>query len=224
MAPPLLLLTASRTISFTLLFVLGALQVYETSYPELPLELRRGPARKVAYIGVQVLIIFICSLLQWMLYHQFVLPVFTSDRGISFGFAVAKLAVPSFVMWLLGFYSVFHAMLNVCGELTEYPDRRFYLEWWNATTVNDFWRKWNIPVHEFCLRHIYLESIHYKIAPTRHHAAFATFLFSALFHEYVMALVFKSLRGYFFWGMVSVAKAIMKACRSLSPAASCSSR
>ena len=203
---------------------MGALQVYETSYPELPLELRRGPARKVAYIGVQVLIIFICSLLQWMLYHQFVLPVFTSDRGISFGFAVAKLAVPSFVMWLLGFYSVFHAMLNVCGELTEYPDRRFYLEWWNATTVNDFWRKWNIPVHEFCLRHIYLESIHYKIAPTRHHAAFATFLFSALFHEYVMALVFKSLRGYFFWGMVSVAKAIMKACRSLSPPASCSSR
>jgi hypothetical protein len=134
---------------------------------------------------------------------QFVLPVFTSEREISFGFAVAKLAVPSFIMWLLGFYSVFHAMLNVCGELTAYPDRRFYMEWWNATTVDDFWRKWNIPVHEFCLRHIYLESIHYKIAATRSQAAFATFLFSALFHEYVMALTFRSLRGYFFWGMVS---------------------
>ena len=73
-----------------------------------------------------------------MLYHQFVLPVFTSEQEISFGFAVAKLAVPSFIMWLLGFYAVFHSMLNVCGELTGYPDRRFYLEWWNATTVEDF--------------------------------------------------------------------------------------
>ena len=28
-------------------------------------------------------------------------------------------------------------------------------EWWNATTVGEYWRLWNQPVHKWMLRHVY---------------------------------------------------------------------
>ena len=32
-------------------------------------------------------------------------------------------------------------------------------EWWNATTVGEYWRLWNQPVHKWMLRHVYFPSI-----------------------------------------------------------------
>lgn len=61
-----------------------------------------------------------------------------------------------------------------------------------------FIRKWNKPVHEFLLRHIYLESLHtYKIS--KHNATFLTFFLSACLHELVLAVIGKRIRMYFFF-------------------------
>ena len=27
---------------------------------------------------------------------------------------------------------------------------------WNATTIGDYWRLWNMPVHKWLLRHVYV--------------------------------------------------------------------
>lgn len=32
-------------------------------------------------------------------------------------------------------------------------------EWWNATTVGEYWRLWNQPVHKWMLRHVYFPGI-----------------------------------------------------------------
>jgi diacylglycerol O-acyltransferase-1 len=45
------------------------------------------------------------------------------------------------------FYSVFHSYLNLCGELLRFGDRLFYRDWWNAQTLDVYWRNWNLPVH-----------------------------------------------------------------------------
>jgi len=37
-----------------------------------------------------------------------------------------KLAVPSFAMWLAGFYMIFHCLLNVVAELLRFSDRKFF--------------------------------------------------------------------------------------------------
>jgi diacylglycerol O-acyltransferase-1 len=58
-----------------------------------------------------------------------------------------KLAVPNSAIWLLMFYSVFHSYLNLCGELLRFGDRLFYRDWWNAQTLDVYWRNWNLPVH-----------------------------------------------------------------------------
>ena len=51
-----------------------------------------------------------------------------------------KIAVPNFIIWLLGFYAIFHVYLNILGELTRFADRQFYRDWWNSTTLGYFWR------------------------------------------------------------------------------------
>ena len=53
------------------------------------------------------------------------------------------------------FYMTFHSFLNTVGEVMQFADRNFYSDWWNATNIVEFWRKWNLPVHSWCLRHVY---------------------------------------------------------------------
>ncbi len=74
-----------------------------------------------------------------------------------------------------------------------FADRQFYEDWWNATSWDEFSRKWNKPVHTFLLRHVYASSISsYKLS--RQSAMFVTFLLSAAVHELVMAIVTKKIR------------------------------
>ena len=74
-----------------------------------------------------------------------------------------------------------------------FADRRFYDDWWNSTSWDEFSRKWNKPVHTFLLRHVYASSISsYKLS--RQSAMFFTFLLSAAAHELVMAIVTKKIR------------------------------
>jgi MBOAT, membrane-bound O-acyltransferase family len=55
---------------------------------------------------------------------------------------------------------VFHQSLNILAEVTRFGDRAFYKDWWNATTIGDFWRLWNIPVHKWMMRTVYSPLIH----------------------------------------------------------------
>lgn len=64
---------------------------------------------------------------------------------------------------------------------------------WNSTSWDEFNRKWNKPVHNFLLRHVYASTItSYKFSRSR--AMFATFLLSAAAHELVMVVVTKKIR------------------------------
>jgi sterol O-acyltransferase len=67
----------------------------------------------------------------------------------------------------------------------------------HSTTFDEFARKWNKPVHEFLLRHIYLEAIDtYKLSKVN--ASYLTFFFSSCLHELVMAVVARKISLWFF--------------------------
>lgn len=70
-----------------------------------------------------------------------------------------KLAIPNTYLWLCMFYLLFHLWLNILGELTRFGDREFYRDWWNAATLGDYWRLWNMPVHKWLLRTVYFPAI-----------------------------------------------------------------
>ena len=66
-----------------------------------------------------------------------------------------KLSLPFMYVWLCIFYVFFHLWLNIIAELTCFGDREFYKDWWNATTIGEYWRLWNMPVHKWMLRSVY---------------------------------------------------------------------
>ncbi|KAK0548122.1 Sterol O-acyltransferase 2 (Sterol-ester synthase 2) [Tilletia horrida] len=107
-----------------------------------------------------------------------------------------QLALPMMINYLLIFYIMFECICNAFAELTRFADREFYQDWWNATSMDVFSRKWNKPVHSFLLRHVYASSI--TAGMPKQHAMFFTFLLSSLLHELVMAVVSGKIRGYLF--------------------------
>ncbi|KAL9937539.1 hypothetical protein V8E36_003948 [Tilletia maclaganii] len=107
-----------------------------------------------------------------------------------------QLALPMMINYLLIFYIMFECICNGFAELTRFADREFYEDWWNATSMDVFSRKWNKPVHSFLLRHVYASSI--TAGMPKRQAMFVTFLLSSLLHELVMAVVTGKIRGYLF--------------------------
>jgi diacylglycerol O-acyltransferase-1 len=141
---------------------------------------------------------------------QFVLPVLQQpsspipgdpiSSALAVLFDMMKLAIPSLILWLTGFYAIFHCYLNILAEVLRFADRYFYSSWWNATSIDAFWRKWNVPVHEWCLRHVYLDL--QSSGVSKNVAVFATFFISAVFHELIFSVSFKTFRPWFFLGML----------------------
>lgn len=54
----------------------------------------------------------------------------------------------------IAFYSFFHCWLNIWAEILRFGDREFYGDWWNASRLSQFSRRWNLPVHYWL--HCYL--------------------------------------------------------------------
>jgi len=115
----------------------------------------------------------------------------------SFFRAMLDLALPFMVAYLLLFYIIFECICNGFAELSCFADRQFYEDWWNSTSWDEFSRKWNRPVHQFLLRHVYTSTMRsYKLSKTS--AMFITFLLSAAVHELVMVIVTHKIRMYLF--------------------------
>ena len=55
------------------------------------------------------------------------------------------LSLVFFTSWLLSFYIIFVSFLRMWSEVVGSQDRVFYHNWWNASTMEEFWRWWNLP-------------------------------------------------------------------------------
>lgn len=101
-------------------------------------------------------------------------------------FGIFKVMIPGCVVALMAFYGILHSWLNAWAELTRFADRQFYKDWWNATGWSQYYRKWNVVVHNFLHRHIFLECL-VTLHLTKNSAMWVTFLLSAIAHEYIIA-------------------------------------
>lgn len=176
-------------------FIVAPTLVYETSYP-------RTPCIRLQYILWHVSQFCLCLLLQYILLMQFCVPIWKAaqESGRLWWYSM-KLALPCFIIWLLLFWGIFHCALNVIAELTRFADREFYRDWWNATDLSQFWRLWNIPMHEWCFRHLFVETV-FRHKKNTKVALLSTFILSASFHEYVCIVGFRTIRPYMFVGMM----------------------
>lgn len=113
---------------------------------------------------------------------------------------VLKLSLPTLYFWLAMFYALFDLWLNIVAELTRFGDREFYKEWWNATTVGEYWRLWNMPVHKWMLRHVYFPCLRHRVP--KFWAGILVFFVSAVFHEVLVGVPLHMLRMWSFWGIM----------------------
>ena len=113
---------------------------------------------------------------------------FKNGDKIEILLATLHMSVPGAYMWLSIFYALFHCYLNFWAELTQFADRRFYSDWWNAGNLNEYWRKWNQPIHNYLIRHIYYPCRRYKL--NAFVASLIAFTVSAIFHEYIVVGIF----------------------------------
>eukprot|EP00697_Spironema_sp_BW2_P005232 gnl/Spiro4/17271_TR9193_c0_g1_i1.p1 gnl/Spiro4/17271_TR9193_c0_g1~~gnl/Spiro4/17271_TR9193_c0_g1_i1.p1 ORF type:complete len:557 (+),score=157.65 gnl/Spiro4/17271_TR9193_c0_g1_i1:80-1672(+) len=172
------------------------------------LHFARSPCIRWSWLGRRVLELVVLSMVQCIVLEQWIKPTILNtmdplekldvlavlERGL-------KLAIPNMCFWLLGFYMVFHVLMNIFGELTFFSDRRFYHDWWNSTDLEQFWRTWNIPVHNWLLRHVLHPCKQANMS--RWTSAAFVFLVSAVYHEILVSGIFRTVKCWAFLGMIA---------------------
>jgi hypothetical protein len=67
-----------------------------------------------------------------------------------------------------------------------FSDRKFYDAWWNSGSMGAYWRLWNIPVHGYFKRHIYIPLK--RRGWKNSHASAVVFILSAIIHEILLGV------------------------------------
>ncbi|XP_004513435.1 diacylglycerol O-acyltransferase 1C-like isoform X2 [Cicer arietinum] len=166
-------------------FMVAPTLCYQPSYPRTP-SVRKG------WVFRQLLKLIIFTGVMGFIIEQYMNPIVQNSQHPLKGnllYAIErilKLSVPNVYVWLCMFYCFFHLWLNILAELLRFGDREFYKDWWNAQTVEEYWRMWNMPVHKWMVRHVYFPCIRFGIPKGA--AALIAFLVSAVFHELCIAV------------------------------------
>ncbi|KAG0245319.1 hypothetical protein BGX31_007517 [Mortierella sp. GBA43] len=180
-------------------FWLAPTLCYQPSYP-------RTKVFRKSFFFKRTLEFFTCIGMMYFLIEQYATPTLqNSIRAVDhldFGTMlerILKLSTTSVLIWLLMFYTFFHAAFNGLAEVLYFGDRCFYLAWWNAGSVAMYWRLWNKPIYTFFKRHVYLPMVTRGVSPSV--ASLVIFTVSAIMHEIVVGLPTHTLYGYAFGGM-----------------------
>lgn len=166
-------------------FMVAPTLCFQPSYPRTA-SIRKG------WVVRQIVKLIIFTGVMGFIIEQYINPIVKNSQHPLKGnllYAierVLKLSVPNLYVWLCMFYCFFHLWLNILAELLRFGDREFYKDWWNAKTVEEYWRMWNMPVHKWMIRHIYFPCLRNGIP--KGVAVLIAFLVSAIFHELCIAV------------------------------------
>uniref|UniRef100_A0A8D9EG80 O-acyltransferase n=1 Tax=Cacopsylla melanoneura TaxID=428564 RepID=A0A8D9EG80_9HEMI len=173
---------------------------YELNFPRTDRIRKRFLIKRLLelLVGLQVLA---------SLFQQWIIPSvknslipFSNMDVIKATERLLKLSIPNHLIWLIFFYLFFHSLLNLTGEVLHFADRNFYADWWNADNTDTFWRNWNMPIHQWAVRHLYkplIEQGYSKMTATT-----SVFFISAFMHEYLVSVPLRTYKIWAFMGMM----------------------
>lgn len=93
-----------------------------------------------------------------------------------------------------------HSWLNLFAELLRHGDRYFYEDWWNCTNFEEYYRKWNMVVHEWLYYYVYKDAMRFSLGKlNKHIAKCIVFFISVIIHEIVVTYYFR-----FFYPVLSL--------------------
>lgn len=167
--------------------------VYQPVYP-------RTQKTRWSFVAKRVVEVLVVGVFIWVVSQKHALPVLrdSMETMASFDFSLVlermvKLSAIGFVVWLAGFFAVFHSFLNALAEVMRFADRDFYGDWWNSPNLGVFWRTWNKPVHQYMKRHVYSPLIRRRW--NSRSASMIVFMLSGLLHELAIGIPVHSVTG-----------------------------
>jgi diacylglycerol O-acyltransferase-1 len=173
---------------------------YQLSYPRSPRFRVRWLLRRVAMLSAGLgMMLFITEQYIEPTIDNSIKPLLDMDWLVVVE-RVLKLSLPTLYFWIAMFYTLFELWLNVLAEVTRFGDREFYKSWWNSSTLSEYWRLWNMPVHKWMLRHVYFPAI--NMGMNKFIAGIVVFFVSAVLHEVLVGVPLHMLRGWAFWGLM----------------------
>jgi len=150
---------------------------------------------------------------------DYVFPAIQEYGRKSFVTMYLHLVLPLGITLCMTLFIVFDCICNIFAEITAFADRKFYDDFWNSCTVDEFFKKCNILIPAFLQKYVYLELL--KTGVNQTISKYITLLFASLMIEMLMLfligvprfyIVFAILIGYplnrllfsplkvFFWG------------------------
>ncbi|GAB1299906.1 Sterol O-acyltransferase 2 [Apodemus speciosus] len=135
-----------------------------------------------------------CLLYACFILGRLCVPVFANMSREPFSTRALLLSIlhatgPGIFMLLLIFFAFLHCWLNAFAEMLRFGDRMFYRDWWNSTSFSNYYRTWNVVVHDWLYSYVYQDGLWLLGRRARGVAMLGVFLVSAVVHEYIFCFV-----------------------------------
>ncbi|VDN07962.1 unnamed protein product [Thelazia callipaeda] len=178
------------TLSQYVYFLFCPSLVYRQSYP------RNSSCnwKKVRNYATQILLTlyFVNLVFVQMILPRFMIVDLTTVSLSDIISNVLASVLPGMLCLISLFYGLLHCWLNMFAELLRYADRQFYLNWWSAKSMAEYYRFWNLVVYEWLYAYVY-KDISLLIGGKKGVIVAQTLVFflSSAFHEYWLGLAFR---------------------------------
>lgn len=174
-----------------LYFLFAPTMVYRDHYP-------RSPSIQWQYVVSNFAQVVGCLFYTYFVFVRFCVPVFhkfgqepMSSKNMVL--SVFGVMLPSALVLLCGFFALLHSWLNAFAEMLRFADRMFYKDWWNSTSFANYYRTWNVVVHDWLYTYVYkdVHNLVKRSGRTRLMPKIVVFTVSAAVHEYILAFTFR---------------------------------
>uniref|UniRef100_A0A3P8RV62 O-acyltransferase n=1 Tax=Amphiprion percula TaxID=161767 RepID=A0A3P8RV62_AMPPE len=177
-------------VSQYLYFLFAPTLIYRDKYP--------NPVIRWGYVATKLLQVLGCLFYAYYVFVRLCIPQFHSIGLQLFDLRAMVLCVfnsilPVLVLFL-GFFAFLHCWLNAFAEMLCFADRMFYKDWWNSTSFANYYRTWNVVVHDWLYYYVYRDFLWISQKRFRPAAMLFVFTVSAVVHEYILAVCF----GFFY--------------------------
>ncbi|XP_059923811.1 sterol O-acyltransferase 1 isoform X2 [Gadus macrocephalus] len=175
-----------------LYFLFAPTLIYRDHYP-------RNPLIRWGYVATKLLQVLGCLFYAYYVFVRLCIPQFRSISLQLFDLRSLVLGVfnsilPGALVLFLAFFALLHCWLNAFAEMLRFADRMFYKDWWNSTSFANYYRTWNVVVHDWLYYYVYRDFLLMSGMRFRAAAMFFVFTVSAVVHEYILAICF----GFFY--------------------------
>uniref|UniRef100_A0A034WBI5 O-acyltransferase n=1 Tax=Bactrocera dorsalis TaxID=27457 RepID=A0A034WBI5_BACDO len=182
---------AIRLPSFSsyLYFLFAPTLIYRDSYPRTThIRWKFALARFMEVVGVAFFYSYIFERYIRVQYENIGLEELSLR---TFVIKLHSMVMPNNIIFLCGFYLILHSWLNFTSELLRFGDRMFYKDWWTSSTYDEYFRNWNVVVHDWLYEYIYKDSYNYLFKGAKLPAMLMVFYTSALVHEHIIGFALK---------------------------------